>query len=129
MNGFEMISDIINNSDYPVLDELIGKQEKLQSQLETELVAGNTEKVNYLKGRIEELKTQITKVETKSKESDNMKDSQISFGSTKEGFSDGHSESYWKKKAGEEYIKNGESSSYKFYLKRAGEAKANSLGG
>lgn len=52
----------------------------------------------------------------------------ISFGSSREGFSAGHSESYWKEKAGKELVEKGKTSSYELYMKRAGEAAAADMG-
>lgn len=50
---------------------------------------------------------------------------EVSFGNSRDGFSCGHSESYWKEKMAEEIVENGKSSSYYLYKKRLEEAAAN----
>lgn len=55
----------------------------------------------------------------------NQKRSDIAFGNTRDGFSRGHSSSYWKEMAAEEYAKNGNSASYKYYMKCLKEALEN----
>ncbi len=58
----------------------------------------------------------------------NKKGSDIAFGNSRDGFSRGHSSSYWKDMAEEEYKEKGNTASYKYYikcLKEALEAKEN----
>lgn len=125
MSGMEWMSEAMETTESIAMNELLGQKETLQAQLEAAQEAGNAEKANFFNGEIARLDEMLARMEGMS---DNpVKGQEISFGNSREGFSDGHSESYWKKKAGEEYVKNGESSSYKLYVKRAGEAKANSL--
>lgn len=125
MSGMEFISEAMETTKSTEMSELLGQRETLQAQMEAAQEAGNVEKANFFNGEIAKLDEILAQEEGMS---DNQtKEQEISFGSSREGFSGGHSESYWKKKAGEEYVKNGESASYKHYIKRAGEAKANSL--
>lgn len=125
MSGMEWISETMETVEGTEMNELLGQRETLQAQLEAAQEAGNVEKANFFNGEIVKLDEMLAQREGMS--DNQIKGQEISFGSSKEGFSGGHSESYWKKKAGEEYVKNGESASYKLYMKRAGEAKANSL--
>ena len=80
--------------------------ETYQRQLEAAEQEGDQESANYYRFCMDRARTEI------------------SFGNSREGFSDGHSESYWLEKAGKEYAKNGKTASYDLYIKRAGEAHA-----
>lgn len=125
VSGMEWMSEAMETIEGTEMNELLGQRETLQAQLEAAQEAGNVEKANFFNGEIAKLDEMLAQAEGMS---DNQtKGQEISFGSSREGFSGGHSESYWKQKAGEEYVKNGESASYKLYIKRAGEAKANSF--
>lgn len=125
MSGMEGMSEVMETVEDTEMNELMGQKETLQAQLEAAKEAGNVEKANFFNGEISRLDEMLAQAEGMS---DNQtKGQEISFGSSREGFSGGHSESYWKQKAGEEYVKNGKSTSYKLYMKRAGEAKANSF--
>lgn len=125
MSGMEWMTEAMETIEGTEMNEMLGQREMMQAQLEAAQEAGNVEKANFFNGEIAKLDEMLARMEGIS---DNQtKVQKISFGSSREGFSGGHSESYWKQKAGEEYVKNGESASYKLYIKRAGEAKANSL--
>ena len=106
--------------------ELLERMEHLQALLEEARNAGDIDVANYYESKVERLQTQLESFGGKMEESGGGR-SEISFGSSREGFSCGHSESYWKEKAGEELAENGKTSSYDLYLKRAGEAAAAGL--
>lgn len=52
----------------------------------------------------------------------NKQGADIAFGNSRDGFSRGHSSSYWKEMAAEEYAENGKSASYNYYMKCLKEA-------
>ena len=52
----------------------------------------------------------------------NKQGADIAFGNSRDGFSRGHSSSYWKEMAAEEYAENGKSASYIYYMKCLKEA-------
>ena len=122
MEDLEMVPEAIETTESTEISKL---QETLQAQLEAAQEAGNVEKANFYSGEISRLNELSTQVEGASEVQE--RGHEISFGSTKDGFSGHHSETYWKEKAGKEYAEHGNSPSYKYYIKRAGEAKANSL--
>lgn len=125
MSSMEWMTEGMETIECTEMNEILRQREMMQAQLEAAQEAGNAEKANFFNGEIAKLDEMFARTEEMS---DNQtKVQKISFGSSREGFNGGHSESYWKQKAGEEYVKNGESASYKLYIKRAGEAKANSL--
>lgn len=126
MKAMEWMAEAKETIEGTKMNEMLEQKEMLQAQMEAAQEAGNVEKVNFFNGEITKLDEMLA--QAKEMPDNRTKAHMISFGSSREGFSGGHSESYWLQKAGEEYVKNGKSESYKLYLKRAGEAKANSLG-
>ena len=122
MSGMEFMAEAMELVEGTGMSDLLERKEVLQGQLEAAQEAGNVEKVNFLSSELGKLDEQVAQ---QAEIADGIgRGQEISFG---EGYSDGHSESYWRKKAGIEYVKNGKSTSYKLYVKRAGEAKANDL--
>lgn len=103
---------------------LLEQKEALQGRLEAAQKAGNTETANYFRGELAKLEEQLAQAgETASGMG---KGQEISFGSSREGFSGGHSESYWREKAAEADIK-GDIQSRGYYEKRVREAHADYL--
>lgn len=100
---------------------LLKQKEALQGQLEAAQVAGNVEKANFFRGELAKLEEQPAQAgETASGMG---KGQAISFGSSREGFSGGHSESYWREKAAKAEIE-GQTASRNLFKKYAEEARA-----
>ena len=122
MSGMEFMAEAMELAEGTEMSELLEQRDALQGQLEAAQKAGNTEKANFFRGELAKLDEQLAQ---QAESADGIGGGQeISFG---KGYSGGHSESYWKDKAAEEYAKNGESAYYKKCLKHAGEAHVESL--
>lgn len=122
MSGMEFMSEAIELAKDTEMGELLEQKEMLQGQLEAAQEAGNIEKSNFLSGELAKLDERMAQ-QPETLVGIN-REQLISFG---EGYSGGHSESYWREKAGIEYVKHGKSRAYYRYVKRAGEAKAKDL--
>ena len=126
---FEFASETTEAVEGAAFDELNELMSAYQAEIDEARESGNLERESHYKAKLESLKEQLTVSESSQSEEEvkPFKGQELSFGNSREGFSDGHSESYWAKKAGEELAKNGKTSSYHLYMKRLAEAKADRI--
>lgn len=123
----EFGSEVLEQTEVSGLEGVDVLMNEYQSEIDTAVKEGNPERENYYKSKLERLQEQMygTHQGAVSETSDGRpaRGSELSFGS-REGYSDGHSESYWAEKAGKELAEHGKTASYDLYMKRLGEAKA-----
>lgn len=124
MSGMEFIPEAMELTESFGMSELLEQKEALQGQLETAQEAGNMEKANFFRGELARLDEKLAR----QAEPAGGMSRELSFGRS-EGFSGGHSESYWLEKAAKEAVEHPEkeTTGYKLYMKRAAEARADYL--
>lgn len=123
MIGMEFIPEAMELAESTGMSELLEQKETLQGQLEAAQEAGNVEKANFFRGELVRLDEKLAR----QTEPAGGMSRELSFGRS-EGFSGGHSESYWLEKAGKEAVEHGTTTTgYKLYMKRAAEARADYL--
>lgn len=121
MSGMEFMAEAMELAESAGMGELLEQRDALQGQLEDAQESGNVEKANFFRGELAKLEEQLAQAgETASGMG---KGQEISFGSSREGFSNGHSESYWREKAAKAEIE-GQTASRNLFKKYAEEARA-----